>query len=536
MENIGRHSQPLVRGTVIDAKLQEDFGLLSLGGSCSASLLRNDWAVSAAHCLDLKDANGNVMPDPARPGQNILQPLAGLTLTANWDPAQTRGVLRVETFWPYDVALIQLNAPFKVYGSTTGYSRVIFQDGQFPYFGEPSGADLLIFGRGIYIFASGEGDAATPSVSDGQYRVGYSRVGRTEDHLYWYPSVDGQMIAGGDSGGPSFAWTLSGYVLVGVHALATVKYVPGKPAIWTWVTSSPEAADAPLMPLLSQLYQIMGPAPATVGALNPFPPTGNVGTFAATPPDYKPIWLYGILPNGDLKWYRKDTHASAWQGPEPVGTGWNGFKDVIAAGGNRFYALTQDDKLIWYQHNGFNTGTFDWNGGIEVGHGWTFKRIFAGGDGIIYAIRQDGILCWYRHLGYKDGSHQWSQNTEIGNGWDGFLHVFSLGKGEIYAVRPDGTLLLYSHKGYETGAYNWAGPRVVGSEWHLLRQIIPVGDGVILVIRLDGNLGWYNHLGRSTAENGRYIEVWEPDVNIGSHWDEYGKVFTIMASAPDGVG
>ena len=74
----------------------EDFGLLAYGdgsGSCSASLLRNDRVVSAAHCLELTDAARKPIPDPARPGQNMLRPLASMTLTAGWDPAQTRQVV-----------------------------------------------------------------------------------------------------------------------------------------------------------------------------------------------------------------------------------------------------------------------------------------------------------------------------------------------------------------------------------------------------------------------------------------------------------
>ena len=142
-ENIGTVRQPLVGGSVIDEARQEEFGLLGYsdsGGVCSASLLRNGWVILAAHCVDAKDSNGNFIPDPARPGQNMLKPIASMKLTANWKTVQSQNAMRVETFRPYDVALIQVAAPFKVYGSTTGYSRLIFQDGQFPYFGEPVNA------------------------------------------------------------------------------------------------------------------------------------------------------------------------------------------------------------------------------------------------------------------------------------------------------------------------------------------------------------------------------------------------------------
>jgi hypothetical protein len=366
--------------------------------------------------------------------------------------------------------------------------------------------------------------------------MSYARVTRDEDQRYWYPSVNGQMIAGGDSGGPSFAWVLSGYALVGVHSLAHTNYVPGKPQTgWTWVTSTPDAGDAPIMPVWPQIFQIVGPVVADASSRDPYPPTGNVGTFAKTPPDYQPLWVYGIQPNGDLLWYRKNSNATTWQGPKKVGTGWNGFKDVIAAGGNRFYALTQDGKLLWYQHDGFNTGTFEWQGAKEVGHGWTFKRIFSGGDGVVYAIRQDGKLLWYRHLGFRDGTPNWAAAKEVGSEWDGFRDVFSLGHGAVYAVKPDGTLLLYQQIGFETGEKSWQPARVVGSAWNQFQQIVPASDGVILAIRPDGALIWYRHRGLTNGgvSFGRIRETWDTPVTLGTGWQRFAKVFALVAATPD---
>ena len=61
---------------------------------------------------------------------------------------------------------------------------------------------------------------------------------------------------------------------------------------------------------------------------------------------------------------------------------------MIPAGGNRFYALTQDNKLVWYQHDGFNDGTFRWKPASEVGSGWgAFKDVFSTGKGAIYAVK-----------------------------------------------------------------------------------------------------------------------------------------------------
>lgn len=316
-ENIGTVSQPLVGGTLVSEAQQEEFGLLTLNGSCSASLLSNDWAITAAHCIDLTDDQGNAMPDPRRPGQNVLEPLGPMRLTANWKTTQEKKVTRVETFWPYDVAIIKVDSPFQVNGKTTGYSRLIFQDGQFPYFGDPVGADLLVFGRGINRFATGAGDAAIASQSDGQYRMGRAKSTSQEAHLYWYPSQGGQMIAGGDSGGPSFAKVLGGYALVGVHALTIPEYIEGKPKTgWDWISATPKAADAPIAPVWDRISQMMIPPPvwqpwfrvtdgggskAPITALQPRP--GHIDLFV-TDNDGGIYSTYHEQAGGWRKWFR----------------------------------------------------------------------------------------------------------------------------------------------------------------------------------------------------------------------------------------
>ncbi len=495
-ENTGKVSQPLVGGQVIDAQTQERYTLLTLSSGCSASLLRNEWVVTAAHCVD--------DPDPDRSGEFITVPDTSVTVTANWPSTQQRRSLRIITFRPYDVAIIRVDAPFNVLGSTRGFSRLVFQDGQFPYFGTPVGAPITVFGRGIHQFAQGSGAGATPSRGDGQYRVGFFRPTHDSDdgRLYWYPSSAGQAIAGGDSGGPSFATVLSGEALVGVHALCTSRCLAGQtcPAgSWMWVSETPECADAPIAPLLDDMGRYMGtrvaepPAPGQDDLREPLP-SGFIGTFGTTPANYQPIWVYAIKDDGDLLWYRKDTGTAPWQGPKKIGNGWK-FKDVIAAGGNSVYALTQDGVLKWYQHQGFNDGSFTWNGPVDVARGLNFSKIFAGGEGIVYAIKDDGALVWYRHGGFADGGGMdtWSGPKTVGSGWGNFKDVFSEGSGVIYAIPPDGKLLRYQHTGYATGDFAWTGPRTIGSAWQQFRQVVPAGDGVLLAIRADGRLLWYRH-------------------------------------------
>jgi len=77
--------------------------------------------------------------------------------------------------------------------------------------------------------------------------------------------------------------------------------------------------------------------------------------------------LYGILPNGLLRWYRHTDAADTatppkWAGPTVVGNGWQNFVHVFSGGEGVIYAVDPNGQLLWYRHKSYLTGEFQWEG------------------------------------------------------------------------------------------------------------------------------------------------------------------------------
>ena len=126
-----------------------------------------------------------------------------VTVTAAWSNPQTRTSIQVIPFPPYDVALIQVDSPFNVRGSTTNYYRDVFRDGR-----------VSVFRFSRLACRSRSSVAASISLPKDQAKAPrHVKLDGTVSELatsrrrvrttiaecaYWYPSTGGLMIAGGD--------------------------------------------------------------------------------------------------------------------------------------------------------------------------------------------------------------------------------------------------------------------------------------------------------------------------------------------------
>ena len=158
--------------------------------------------------------------------------------------------------------------------------------------------------------------------------------------------------------------------------------------------------------------------------------------------------IYAIRQDGSLRWYKHNAYRSgagletpgAWDpnSGKEIGTGWNIFTRVFAAPGGVIYGVMPGGDLKWYRHLAYRTGgglsdagSWDPRGGKVVGTGWnSLTQLFAVRNGVIYGVKPDGSLRWYKHTGYLTGgglsdAGAWNPKSgkEIGTGWN-FTRLF----------------------------------------------------------------------------------------------------------------
>jgi len=252
----------------------------------------------------------------------------------------------------------------------------------------------------------------------------------------------------------------------------------------------------------------------------------------------------------NLHWYRHDgwqTGTTQWEPPKVVSSAdWEDHSFVFGGQQGVIYTVDPDGNLHWRRNDGWKDGSSDWtspNGEIVHWTGWnSFKLVFTGGDGVIYAIEQSGRLRWYRHIGWQTGSPDWDNDgkakiVSAGN-WSDYEFVFAAGQGIIYAVDSAGNLKWFRHEGWRDGSDRWGGGSgavIAYENWNEFSCVLAGGEGVIYAVRESGDLCWYRHTGWQTGEPNSWQNGGVAKV-VGTGWHVFQTLFATFDGEIYAVG
>ncbi|XP_049804036.1 mite allergen Der f 3-like [Schistocerca nitens] len=193
---------------------------------CGASIVNEQWALTAAHCIEVADVYEVVAGTNSLAEGGTRHTVAGLSPHPYYDPSDA---------WVNDIAVVRVSPPFSIDGVTVAPIQLPEQGEQVP-----DGANVTVIGWGDLWYQG-------PSL-DGLRKVDIQVINQEECEAVWnergYPVYPTQICAArfedlnygschGDSGGP----LLYEGKIVGVVSWGHECAVPPYPTIYTRVSS-----------------------------------------------------------------------------------------------------------------------------------------------------------------------------------------------------------------------------------------------------------------------------------------------------------
>jgi hypothetical protein len=234
---------------------------------------------------------------------------------------------------------------------------------------------------------------------------------------------------------------------------------------------------------------------------------------------------------GGLPYSSGTQAASGWQQYTTLTTG-----DLDCDGRPDVLGITTDGSL-WDLQNvtNSNTQSVSFAKAVQVGTGWTgFRQVIAtdlNGDcrADILALRNDNTLWYYPNNMDTNANHvPFTVGIQIGAGWGPYVDLMSAdvngdGPADIIGVRADGTLWYYIN-GIRTnpaGTSPFVYGAQIGSGWSVYPQLVlhdASGDGAADIVAADasGNLWLYGNQRQSIPFSTR--------TQIGSGWLLYPTI------------
>jgi hypothetical protein len=282
-EEVGESQDGIINGTPVNNPENSGMVWLEEPSGCSGTLLTNDWILTASHCGVMLVQPDQIKVNMGNIGSPALQ--------------KRTGVFRVN-HPSVDFALVRVNRPFVMNGSTTGYRMGLYE-----------GSTASLFGKQL----TGYGYSDDFCDQNGCSGWGFLRsmqvqavAAGVDEYNYWWFSVPGdQAIVYGDSGGGGFRDTPAGRFLAGVAKNGGMYQLPEN--CRDWVTSY--IYDRPIA--LPQAWWVWD-------AIKPFSNGVRLGPgpFPGEYEDYQPgnpkMWDKPLAHDYDVK--------GRWQDPCPGGT------------------------------------------------------------------------------------------------------------------------------------------------------------------------------------------------------------------------